>query len=278
MKKSSYLTFITAFLLCMTLISAFAGCSQGNRETITIYPCYFNRDVEDVDCTTIRATLEQAGWELRSTDRNEEEHYNIYHYMLTNPTSGQSKVLSINEHVSTEAAAKHYDQMWANNSLVAGFAISRHFFESYLRISDCSIMSLGNAHVDLLELLGLGTVQPLEISLDNSYEMCKEAEGVDIDAVKAAMEADGYKFYETVFVSSDEEITSYVIISPEQDRTYAFVRGSSPKSTYKEYKRLGRVADFADARVGIHFVGFADGSCILSYGDSFEEIKEYFVQ
>lgn len=281
MKKRNRIAFLAALLLCLSLLSLFVGCSRGKQENVTIYPCYFNRDVEGVDCSAIRAALEKAGWVLKSTDQNEYDHYKIYHYALEDTSGEQTKVLALNEHANAEAAKQHYDQMWQNDSLAAGFANNNHFFEAYLRISDCSIMALGNAHVDLLELLDLGTVQPLEISLDNSYEMCREAKGVDIAAVKAAMEADGYVFYETVFVSGQEETVSYVIVSPGQDRTYAYTLGEAPKwgipGAYREYKRLERLADFGDSRVGVHFVGFEDGSCILCFGNSFEEIEEYFV-
>ena len=276
MTKHHFCAIVCALLLYFTLFSVFTGCAHLTGEPVTIYPCYFNRDVENVNYTVIHAALTEAGWERKRTEQNEEDNYTVHYYTLNDPATGKTKVLSINEHGSAEAAEAHYDQMWENNSIVAGFAISRQFEESYLRISNCSIMALANAHVDLLALLDLGEVQPLEASLDNSYEACKDAKSVDIDAVKAAMEADGYKFYTTVFVSDEEQTASYVIISPNQDRTYAFVRGSSAKSTYNTFKRLQRNF-MMDMMVGVHFVGFADGSCVMCYGESFEEIRGYFV-
>ena len=273
MMKHRFTKIVCTLLLCLIPLSALTGCVRLTGETVTIYPCYFNRDVENVNYTVIHAALTQAGWERKSTEQNEEDNYNVHYYMLNDPATGKTKVLSINEHDSAKAAQAHYEQMWASNSLVAGFAISKQFEESYLRISNCSIMALANAHVDLLALLGLGEVQPLEASSDNSYEACRDAERVDIEKVKAAMEADGYRFYTTVFLSDEEQDASYVIISPNQERTYAFVRGSSAKSTYNTFKRLRRDG----MMVGVHFVGFTDGSCVMCYGESFEEIRGYFV-
>lgn len=277
MTKHNRIVFLATLLLCLSLLSAFVGCSQSEQETVTIYPCYFNRDIEGVDSSVIRAALEQAGWELHSTEQNTEEQYTVYRYKWNDPSGGPAKVLSINAHIDADSARRHYEEMWSSNSLVAGFASSNQFFEMYLRISDCSIMALGNAHVDLLELLDLGTVQPMEISLEHSYERCKDVKDVDIAAVKAAMEADGYVFYETVFFSEDELATSYIIVSPEQDHIYAYTPGKTPAWARREYNRIENAANSGENRVGIHFVGFEDGSCVMCYGESFEEIKGYFV-
>jgi hypothetical protein len=33
-----------------------------------------------------------------------------------------------------------------------------------------------------------------------------------------------------------------------------------------------------DYTLGIHFVGFKDGGCVLCYGDTFAEIEKYFAE
>ena len=49
---------------------------------------------------------------------------------------------------------------------------------------------------------------------------------------------------------------------------------------YKVYNQVDdlmeSISGDVDHSLGIHFVGFKDGSCLLCYGDSFAEIAHYF--
>ena len=68
MKKRNLIKIICAAMLCALLAGALVGCSLKKQETVTVYPCYFNDDVADVDATAIRAAIEEAGWELQSSE------------------------------------------------------------------------------------------------------------------------------------------------------------------------------------------------------------------
>ncbi|MBQ2806021.1 MAG: hypothetical protein IJF08_03120, partial [Clostridia bacterium] len=285
MKKQRYsYIMLCLLLLCVFLAMLLCSCNQKNEETVTMYPCYFNQNVEGVDGATIRATLEQAGWVLNETKQDDKDGSTYYLYTETDkiPTRG---VIAITEFPDAQKAEQEFLKEWTTVSVMAGvFTLESEFHTMRLRISNCTIMTLGNAHADLLEMLDIKAVEGLEIPLENTYEIRKDIKSVDIEAVKVTMEADGYQFYATDYVlddETDEFSNTYIIISPEQDRIYAYTLGDAPKwgvpGAYRFYQAVERHMNSADLYVGIHFVGFKDGSCILCYGDSFEEIHDYFV-
>lgn len=269
-------------LLTLLLMVGLCSCHQKNSDTATIYPCYFNQEVEGVDATIICAVLEQAGWILAGTHQDEKDGSTYYQYI--DREEAHTKALVLTEFPDAEQAKQEYSKEWTSGSVMAGvFRHDSKFDTMRLRISNCTIITVGNAHADLLEMLDIKAVEGLEIPSENTYEIRKDIKSVDIEAVKATMEADGYQFYATNYFADDETdefSNTYIIISPEQNRIYAYTLGEAPKwgvpGAYNVYQAVERHMNSADLYVGIHFVGFKDGSCILCYGDSFEEIRDYF--
>ena len=289
MKLQPMLKILCAVILGVLIAAALVGCKQ---ETATIYPCYFNADVADVDATAIRAAIEEAGWELQSSEPNDSYGNTATHiYRLI--TGDQKKVIAIHEFENAEQAEQAYVQDVIGTIFPATiFPDEYSMYSLYIRISNCLIMTVNNGHVELLELLGLGTVEPLEVPTENTQKLHRKIKSVDIEAAKTAMEADGYTFYPMEFIDSEEVGPTYVIVSPEQDRAYVYTLSAHKPMlgmsyTYYIYSIIERVAlDYKsegskkgdDLYVGMHFVGFKDGSCILCYEDSFAEIEKYFAE
>lgn len=289
MKKFRIPALLCALFLCIALLSAFVGC---DKETVTIYPCYFDRDVQGLDGADIRAALEQAGWSLQESKQDSiYDNSTTYIYQLAEGES--KKVILIYEFATAEEAEQAYVQDVIGTIFPATiFPDEYSMYSLYIRISNCLIMTVNNGHVDLLELLGLGTVEPLEVPTENTQKLHRKIKSVDIEAVKTAMEADGYTFYPMEFIDSEEVGPTYVIVSPVQDRAYVYTPSTHKpilgmSYTYYIYSIIERVAlDYKsegskkgeDLYVGMHFVGFKDGSCVLCYGDTFAEIEKYFAE
>lgn len=284
-KQHRYIRTICALLLCLIPVSAFVGCGQTKKgEEITVYPCYFNRDVEGVDGQSIRELLDREGWVLTEPENPESseplyENSKIYSYHTGEESASQRKVIIILEFESAEQAEAVYVENLASYVFAGKFTLDHSMFEMELRISNCVIMTLRNAHVDLLAMLDLGEVRPLQAYQNTTRQSVRKPKSVDIDAVRAKMKADGYQFYSSVIYKEGEEEYSntYVIVSPTQDRAYAFTQGKKLRwglsNTYLGVKLLNEVDTVL---VGMHVVDFKDGSSIICYGDSFEEISEYF--
>ena len=288
MKLQPMIKILCAVILGVLIAAALVGCKQ---ETATIYPCYFNADVADVDATAIRAAIEEAGWELQSS-KPDDAYGNIYTHIYMLPTDGKKQGIVLYEFESAAQAEQAYVQDVVGTIFPATiFPDDYSLYSIHIRISNCLIMTYNNGHVELLELLGLGTVEPLEVPTENTQKLHRKIKSVDIEAAKTAMEADGYTFYPIEFIGSEDDFTpTYLIVSPEQNRVYLYTLSTHKpilgmSYTYYTYSILERVAlDYKsegskkgdDLYVGMHFVGFKDGSCILCYEDSFAEIEHYF--
>lgn len=286
MKLQPMLKILCAVILGILIAAALVGCKQ---ETATIYPCYFNADVADVDATAICATLEQAGWPLISTPQDSIFDNALQSRIYKITDGDQMQMIVVYEFETAEQAQTAYEQEYMRAPLMGGyFTVNHTRWENNLRISNCIVWTISTMPLNVYEILGIEGGRALEIPMDNSYEMCREVDRVDINAIKAAMEADGYTFYKSEFVISEEEegfSRTLVFTSPDQDRIYAYTfTEETPKLgkpyAYKVYRQVDalmeRVSGDVDHSLGIHFVGFKDGSCILCYGDSFAEIEHYF--
>lgn len=283
--QRKHLGTICTVLLCVILISALCSCGRSNKgQEITVYPCYFNQDVAGVDGQNIRELLDREGWVLVEPENPESsgplyENSKIYSYHTGEESANQRKVIIIHEFENAEQAEAIYAENLASYVFAGKFTLDHSMFEMELRISNCVIMTLRNAHVDLFAILDLGEVRPLQVSQNTTRQSVRKPKSVDIDAVRAKMEADGYQFYSSVMYDEDEEEYSntYVIVSPTQDRAYAFTQGKKLRwglsNTYLSVKLFNEVGTYF---VGMHVVDFKDGSSIICYGDSFEEISEYF--
>lgn len=286
MKKFRIPALLCALFLCIALLSAFVGCG---KETVTVYPCYFDRNVQGMDGADIRAALEQAGWSLEESKQNGAyDNSTTYIYQLAEGES--KKVILIYEFATAEEAQAAYKEDGMSDYFPSGvFPADHSLYISYLRISNCYISTLKNSHVELMEILGLGTPQALEIPTENTQELKRKIKSVDIEAIKTEMEADGYTFYQIDFLAQeegDEFVPTYLIISPAQDRAYVYTQALEPQFgmsyTYFVYQILERAAfdydDGEDMYVGMHFVGFMDGGCIACYKGTFGEIEQYFAK
>ena len=288
MKKCNLIKIICVAMLCALLAGALVGCSLKKQETVTVYPCYFNDDVAGMDAATIGAALEQAGYHLMSTEqKNLDGNYTLYVYRMKD--AEQTKLVSISEYATAEEAKQVYESEHMETVIEGGsFAINHTWNRTDLRISNCVIMITSTVPVNAFELFGIGTARALEVPMDNSYEMYRKVESVDIASVKAAMEADGYKFYKGKFFVSEEEFgfsRTLIFVSPDRDRIYAYTFTQEPKwgipYAYKIHNNteiLLEKADVTDYTLGIHFVGFEDGGCVLCYGNTFAEIEKYFAE
>lgn len=288
MKKRNLIKIICAAMLCALLAGALVGCSLKKQETVTVYPCYFNNDVEGMDGAAIRAALEKEGWPLVGTDQDG-LHDNCTQYVYKITDGEQKKLIAISEFETAAQAKQVYESEYMHTVIEGGhFTINHTWYETQLRISNCVITTISTLPLNAFELFGIGNGSALEIPMDNSYDMCREVEGVDINTVKATMEADGYTFYKgEFFVTEQEEGFSHtwIIVSPKQDRIYAYTFTQEPKwgipYAYKIHNNIELLLeriDQVDYSLGIHFVGFKDGSCVLCYGDSFAEIEKYFAE
>ena len=286
MKKIRIPALLCALFLCIALLSAFVGC---DKETVTIYPCYFDRDVKGLDGTHIRAALEQAGWSLQESKQDSiYDNSTTYIYQLAEGES--KKVILIYEFATAEEAQAAYKEDGMNDYFPSGiFPADHSLYVNHLRISNCYISTLQNSHVELMEVLELGTPQALEVPTENTQELKRKIKSVDIEAIKTEMEADGYTFYQINFLAqedSEDFVPTYLIISPAQDRAYLYTQALEPKFgmsyTYFIYQILERTAldfeDGEDINVGMHFVGFMDGGCIACYKGTFGEIEQYFAK
>ncbi len=285
MKKIRIPALLCALFLCIALLSAFVGC---DKETVTIYPCYFDRDVEGLDGTHIRAALEQAGWSLEESEQDGAyDNSTTYIYQLAEGES--KKVILIYEFATAEEAQAAYKEDGMNDYFPSGiFPADHSLYVNHLRISNCYIRTLKNSHVELMEILELDAPQALEIPTENTQELKRKIKSVDIEAIKTEMETDGYTFYQIDFLAqedSEDFIPTYLIISPAQDRAYLYTQALKPRFgmsyTYFIYQILERTAldyEGEDINVGMHFVGFMDGGCIACYKGTFGEIEQYFAK
>lgn len=288
MKKRNLIKIICAAMLCALLAGALVGCSLKKQETVTVYPCYFNDDVAGMDAATIGAALKQAGYQLMSTEQeNLDGNYTLYVYRMKD--AEQTKLVSISEYATAEEAKQAYKSEHMETVIEGGsFAINHTWYQTDLRISNCVIMVTSTVPVNAFELFGIGTARALEVPMDNSYEMYRKVESVDIASVKAAMEADGYTFYKGEFFVSEEDLgfsRTLIFVSPDRDRIYAYTFTQEPEwgipYAYKIHNNteiLLEKADVTDYTLGMHFVGFKDGGCVLCYGDTFAEIEKYFAE
>ena len=286
-KQRLNMRIICSVLLCLLLFPMLSGCSRIlHGEKITIYPCYFNRDVEGMDAKVMGDILTQAGYTYRGSTPSDD--YTAYVYRAPDFSDENNRFIFVFEYTSAEAAKQAYIQDGSLDFIIASdLFIDRENYVTRLRISNCVITAMGNAHVELLSLLDLGTVQPLEATERPSSEMYRDCETVNIEKIKVAMEEDGYQFYAAGFLQPNDEedgyTQAYLIVSPEQDRMYAFTgQGEKPKGTpsaYSDVVFFHRLQDeLFNGIVGVHVVGFEDGSNIICYGESFEEIKAYFTE
>jgi hypothetical protein len=289
MKKHNLIKIICAAMLCALLAGALVGCSLKKQETVTVYPCYFNDDVAGMDAATIGAALKEAGYRLMSTEqKNLDGNYTLYVYRMKD--AEQTKVVSISEYATAEEAKQVYESEHMETVIEGGsFAINHQMWnQTDLRISNCVIMVISTLPVNAFELFGIGTARALEVPMDNSYEMYRKVESVNMASVKAAMEADGYKFYKGEFFVGEADLEfsrTLIFVSPDRDRIYAYTFTQEPKwgipYAYKIHNNMEILLEKTeqpDHTLGIHFVGFKDGSCILCYGDSFAEIEKYFAE
>lgn len=288
MKKRNLIKIICAVMLCALLAGALVGCSLKKQETVTVYPCYFNDDVAGMDAATIGAALKEAGYRLMSTEqKNLDGNYTLYVYRMKD--AEQTKVVSISEYATAEEAKQIYESEHMETVIEGGsFAINHTWHQTDLRISNCVITVISTVPVNAFELFGIGTARALEVPMDNSYEMYRKVESVNMASVKAAMEADGYKFYKGEFFVGEEGhdfSRTLIIVSPDRDRIYAYTFTQEPKwgipYAYKIHNNMEILlekADVTDYTLGIHFVGFEDGGCILCYGGTFAEIEKYFAE
>ena len=274
-------------LVVLPLLGCLAACGQKEAEAVTIYPCYLNKDVTGTDATTIRAALEQAGWELQSSKPDDAYGNTSTHIYVKLTADGQKQGVVIYEFESAAQAEQAYVQDVVGTIFPATvFPDDYSFYSVHIRISNCLIMTMRNAHVELLELLELGTPEALEVPTENTQEVRKTIGSVDIESVKSAMEADGYAFYPMDFAGGTEFSPTYLIVSPEQNRAYLYTHSENKPMlgvsfTYYTYSLVERAAidyEGEDVNVGMHFVGFKDGGCVLCYKDSFAEIETYFTQ
>ncbi len=288
MKKHNLIKIICAAMLCALLAGALVGCSLKKQETVTVYPCYFNDDVAGMDAATIGAALEQAGYQLMSTEqKNLDGNYTLYVYRMKD--AEQTKVVSISEYATAEEAKQVYESEHMETVIEGGsFEINHTWNRTDLRISNCVIMVTSTVPVNAFELFGIGTARALEVPMDNSYEMYRKVESVNMASVETAMEADGYTFYKGEFFVGEEGhdfSRTLIFVSPDRDRIYAYTFTQEPKwgipYAYKIHNNMEILlekADVTDYTLGIHFVGFMDGGCILCYGDTFAEIEKYFAE
>ncbi len=288
MKKHNLCKIICAAMLCILTLSALVGCSSQKEEPVTVYPCYFNGDVAGMDATTIGAALKEAGWHLASTEQERlDGNYTLYVYKKTE--DDQTKLVSISEYATAEEAKQVYESEYMETVIEGGsFEINHTWNRTDLRISNCVIMVTSTVPVNAFELFGIGTGRALEVPMDNSYEMYRKVESVDMASVKTAMEADGYTFYKGEFFVDEEDdgfSRTLIFVSPDQDRIYAYTFTQEPKwgipYAYKVHNNMEILLekiDQPDYTLGIHFVGFEDGGCIMCYGGTFAEIEKYFAE
>lgn len=288
MKKRNLIKIICAAMLCALLVGALVGCSLKKQETVTVYPCYFNDDVAGMDAATIGAALEHAGYRLMSTEqKNLDGNYTLYVYRMKD--AEQTKLVSISEYATAEEAKQVYESEHMETVIEGGFfEINHTWSRTDLRISNCVIMVTSTVPVNAFELFGIGTARALEVPVDNSYEMYRKVESVNMASVKTAMEADGYTFYKGEFCVGEEDhgfSRTLIFVSPDRDRIYAYTFTQEPKwgipYAYKIHNNMEillKKTDQPDHTLGIHFVGFEDGGCVLCYGDSFAEIEKYFAE
>lgn len=289
MKKHSLIKIICAAMICALLAGALVGCSLKKQETVTVYPCYFNDDVAGMDAATIGAALKEAGYQLMSTEqKNLDGNYTLYVYRMKD--AEQTKLVSISEYATAEEAKQVYESEHMETVIEGGsFAINHTWYQTDLRISNCVIMVTSTVPVNAFELFGIGTARALEVPMDNSCEMYRKVESVNMASVETAMEADGYTFYKGEFFVGEEEDHGFsrtlIFVSPDRDRIYAYTFTQEPKwgipYAYKIHSNMEILlekADVTDYTLGIHFVGFEDGGCILCYGDTFAEIEKYFAE
>lgn len=286
-KQRLNMRIICSVLLGLLLFPMLAGCSRIVRgETITVYPCYFNRDVEGVDGQVIRGILDDhADWELYTPEHPENsgplyENSEIYVYWTGEAEASQRKGIIIHEFESAEQAEAVFLDNLTSYALAGEFTLEHSTYQMELRISNCVIMTVRNAHLNLLDMLELGEVRALQAYENTTHQSMRKPGSVEIDAVRTKMESDGYQFYASVLYAEDEEYSNtYVIVSPSQDRAYVFTQGQKPEgniSTVYVFAKL--FCETQEIMVGMHVVDFKDGSSIICYGDSFEEIRAYFTE
>ena len=282
-KLRIHIRIICAFLLCLMLTSALCGCTQILRgDEIIVYPCYFNRDVEGVDGKVIRDLLDKEGWVLVQPESDGEplyENSKPYVYYTGEEQPNQRRGIIIHEFESAEQAEAVYLENLTLTVFAGEFPLDHSFYQMEIRISNCVIKTIRNAHIMLFDMLDLGEVRHLVAYENVTHESIKNPKSVDIDAVRIKMEADGYVFYPSAIYDEEEEdyTNTYIIVSPGQDRAYAFTQGKMLKNGRSNtYLSVDLICDVEEILIGMHVVDFKDGSSIICYGESFEEIRGYF--
>ncbi|MBQ7380339.1 MAG: hypothetical protein IJW70_11760 [Clostridia bacterium] len=285
-KLHNHIRIICTVLLCLMLTSALCGCARILRgEEYIVYPCYFNQDVEGVDGKAIRDLLDKEGWVRVQPESDEDEdkplyeNSKIYSYHTGEEQADQRRLIIIHEFENAEQAEAVYLENLTLTVFAGEFPLDHSMYQMELRISNCVIMTIRNAHVMLFDMLDLGEIRSLQAFENVTHQSIKSPKSVDIEAVRAKMEADGYQFHPSVMYEEGEENYSntYIIVSPEQDRAYAFTQGQRLQNGRSNtYLSVDLVCDIEKVLVGMHVVDFKDGSSIICYGESFEEIREYF--
>ncbi len=284
-KQRLNIRIICTLLLCLMLTSALCGCARILRgEEYIVYPCYFNRDVEGVDGKVIRDLLDKEGWVLVQPESDGEplyENSKPYVYYTGEEQANQRRGIIIHEFESAEQAEAVYLENLTLTVFAGEFPLDHSFYQTEIRISNCVIMTIRNAHVMLFDMLDLGEIRSLQAFENVTHESIKNPKSVDIDAVRTKMEADGYVFYPSAIYDEEEEdyTNTYIIVSPGQDRAYAFTQGKMLKNGRSNtYLGVDLVCDVEEILIGMHVVDFKDGSSIICYGESFEEIRAYFTE
>lgn len=282
-KQRLNMRIICACLLGLVLTASLCSCAKILRgEEYTVYPCYFNQDVEDVDSKVIRDLLDKEGWVLMQPESEGEplyENSKAYSYHTGEEQPSQRRVIIIYEFESAEQAEAVYLENLTCTVFAGDFPLDHSMYQMELRISNCVIMTLRNAHVMLFDMLDLGEIRSLQAFENVTHESIKNPKSIDIDAVRTKMEADGYVFYPSAIYDEEEEdyTNTYIIVSPGQDRAYAFTQGKMLQNGRSNtYLGVELVCEVTEIWIGMHVVDFKDGSSIICYGESFEEIRAYF--
>lgn len=282
-KLRNHIRIVGVLLLGLMLTTALCGCAQIQRgDEIIVYPCYFNQDVEGVDGKAIRDLLDKEGWVLVQPESDGEPRYEnskLYVYYTGEEQANQRRGIIIHEFESAEQAEAVYLENLTLTVFAGEFPLDHSFHKMELRISNCVIETIRNAHIMLFDMLDLGEVRHLVAYENVTHESIRSPKSVDIDAVRTKMEADGYVFYPSAIYDEEEEdyTNTYIIVSPGQDRAYAFTQGKMLKNGRSNtYLSVDLVCDVEEILIGMHVVDFKDGSSIICYGESFEEIRKYF--
>ncbi|MBQ2807386.1 MAG: hypothetical protein IJF08_10065, partial [Clostridia bacterium] len=117
-KQRLNMRIICSVLLCLLLFPMLSGCSRIlHGEKITIYPCYFNRDVEGMDAKVMGDILTQAGYTYRGTTPSDD--YTAYAYRALDFPDENKRAIFVFEYTSAEAAKQAYIQDGSLDFIIA---------------------------------------------------------------------------------------------------------------------------------------------------------------